>query len=338
MLAPLSDGGAGFVDVLHASLGGELIAVTVTDACGQRVPGSVLRVAGTAYVESSQAFAAERPLTGAAAETLTSQGVGMLVRAAVDTGASRVVVGIGPGGGAARQYGVAPNDGGAGLLAALGAAADPPTALAGGVHDVAELVGLDLSAVLAACAGVDLVLATDDDSPLLGLLGTTNVAGAARGIDADRIPAVDKIFERLATIAGHRQALTRGAGAGGGIGYGLLLAGAAREPGLATVAEEIHLAAAMARADLVVTGEAALDFSGGSGVLSSAVAARAGSAVRPCIALAGRVAVGAREMRALGIESAYGIEDGRGAVATGDLAAVLATLAERVARTWSWSS
>lgn len=338
-LAPLSDGGAGFVDVLHASLGGDLVAAGVSDVYGDAVPASILLAGGTAYVESAQAFVASSQLDRTQAERATSVGVGQLLAAALGSGARRVVIGVGAeGGSGAPGLPVAANDGGAGVLAALGATAEPAGALTGGAAGLAALTAVDLAPVVAACGGAQLVLATDDDSPLLGLMGTTKAAGASRGIDADRVPAVDALLERLAAAAGHRLALSRGAGAAGGVGYALLVAGASRAPGLGTVAAEIGLPTLMARADLVVTGEAALDFRGGSGALSAAVAAQAAAAVRPCIALASSVAIGARESRALGIESAYGVaETLHGRRTTGDAAADLAALAERVARTWSWS-
>jgi glycerate kinase len=101
--------------------------------------------------------------------------------------------------------------------------------------------------------------------------------------------------------------------------------------------EEIELAPRAAAADLVVTGEEAFDLSAGSGLVATGVATRAASVVRPCIALANRVAVGARETRALGIESAYAVQDLVAADAGSTPAERLAALAERVARTWSWS-
>ena len=109
-LAPMSDGGPGFVDVLHAALGGELLAQTVRGPLGERVPATVLLCGETAYVESAQACGLH--LTGGdGAEAATTYGVGELVMAAVEAGAKTVVVGLGGSG---------TNDGGAGLLAALG--------------------------------------------------------------------------------------------------------------------------------------------------------------------------------------------------------------------------
>lgn len=338
-LAPMSDAGLGFVDAMHASVGGELVALPIPDLYGDPAAGSVLVAGGTAYVETSGAYAPRSP-SSADAERATSLGVGRLVAAACRAAVSRVVIGV--GGAGAGHYA---NDGGAGLLAGLGARSVPPHALTGGAVGLQELTAVDLTGLADTRAGASLVLATDDDTPLLGLLGTTSTSGIGRGIAAEALAAVDGYLERLAALAGHRPALLPGAGAGGGVGYGLFVAGAARAPGLGTVAADIDLTSRMSRADLVVTGEAALDFGDGSGQPSIGVAAAASAAVRPCIAFAGQVRVGVRELRAVGIESAYGVHDagwgslsGRGSSSgRGDPAAELAALAERVARTWSWS-
>ena len=328
-LVPMADGGPGFVDVLHASLGGELLAVTVRGPLGGRVPGSVLLVGDTAYVESAQACglhltAAEQPDP----ERATSYGVGELLAAAVDADARTIRVGLGGSG---------TNDGGAGMLSALGATAEPDTGvLLRGPRGLTELETVDLAAARSRLAGITLEAASDVDNPLLGLTGTTSVHGVARGLAAERLPAVDAMLQRLAEATDRKVALARGAGAGGGLGFGLLLLGAARAPGVEVVAEAVDLPAHARRADLVVTGEGAFDFSSRSGTVPYAVARVAAEALQPCIALAGRVLVGARETRALGIESAYAVDDLVGADAgTADPAAGLARLAERVARTWS---
>jgi len=256
--------------------------------------------------------------------------VGQLIAEAIRRGAQRVVVGVG-------ARGVACNDGGAGLLACLGAVSDPFGALRGGSRDLDTLTSVDLSALRALVGSTQLVLASDDDVPLLGLLGTTSVSGQSRGLAAERVPGIDARLEHLADLLGRKPALLPGAGAGGGVGYALLLAGAAKQTGLRTVMDEIGLSARAAEVDLVVTGEQAFDLSAGSGLVATGVAALAGSVVRPCIALANRVAVGARETRALGIESAYAVPDLVSSEAGSSAAERLAVLAERVARTWSWS-
>ncbi len=112
--------------------------------------------------------------------------------------------------------------------------------------------------------------------------------------------------------------------------------GASRVGGVDVVADAVGLADLCRAADLVVTGEGAFDFQSRSGKVPYGVAAVAAAAIRPCIALAGQVLVGSREMRALGVESAYAMVDLVGKeAALGEPHTSLAALAERVARTWS---
>jgi len=180
------------------------------------------------------------------------------------------------------------------------------------------------------------VAATDVDNPLAGLFGATKTYGPQKGIAEERLPAVDGLLTDFASAAGQRASLEPGAGAAGGLGYALLLLGASRSPGVELVAAAVKLRERAGLADLVVTGEGAFDFSSRSGKVPYGVAAVAADALRPCIALAGQVMVGSREMRALGVESAYSLVDLVGEErALGDPAAALEDLAERVARTWS---
>jgi glycerate kinase len=328
-LVPMSDGGPGFVHVLHAALGGELNAVSVTGPYGSPVPGTVLVAGATAYVEAAQACGLH--LTEPAErdpERASTYGVGELVLAAVGSGVRRVVIGLG---------GTGTNDGGAGLLAALGASCAPPRALEHGPLGLAGLESVDLAAALHRCAGVELVAASDVDNPLLGLIGATSVYGAQKGVTDERKHAVEASLERLAALTDKRLALAKGAGAAGGLGFALLLLGATRRPGIELVADAVGLADRAVAADLVITGEGAFDFSSRSGKVPYGVATVAATAVRPCIALAGAVLVGSREMRALGIESAYSVSELVGEEESfADPAGSLAALAERVARSWSW--
>jgi glycerate kinase len=326
LAVPMSDGGPGFVDVLHAALDGDLLAVTVSDPYGDLVPATILRTGDTAYVESAQAVglhltapSARRPAVA------TSRGLGELIAAAIQDGAKRVVVGAG---------GTATNDGGAGLLSALGATA------VGGVLDrgpegLAGLESVDLAPARRATEGVELVLASDVDNQLLGLVGATKTYGPQKGLTEEQLLTVDGRLQQLAELAGRKVAAQKGAGAAGGIGYALLLLEATRRPGVEVVADAVGLADRLAGADLVITGEGAFDFSSRSGKVPYGVAQVAATALVPCIALAGQVLVGSREMRALGIEAAYAVVDRVGQErAFAEPAAALAELAERVARTW----
>jgi glycerate kinase len=323
-LAPMADGGPGFVDVLHEAVGGELSSVTVTGPHHEQVPGAVLTLGERAWVESAQAcgLAITRRLDP---ERATTWGVGELVRCAVDAGATEIVVGLGGSG---------TNDGGAGLLGALGASADRP--LDAGVAGLDGVTRVDVGPARVALEGVRLTAATDVDSPLTGLFGATKTYGPQKGIAEERLPDVDGLLEAFAAATDRRTSLEKGAGAAGGLGFALLLLGAARRPGLEVVAEAVGLADRARAADLVLTGEGAFDFSSRSGKVPYGVATVAAEALRPCVALAGQVLVGSREMRALGIESAYSLVDLVGEEqAFAEPAASLSRLAERVARTWS---
>jgi glycerate 2-kinase len=330
-VAPMSDGGKGFVDALHARLGGELLPLSVVSPQDDSVdvPATVLVVDGIAYVEGAQACGAQ---LGPAPdpERASSYGVGQLIDAAVDAGAQTVVVGLGD---------LAILDGGAGLLGAIGAASTPSDALLGGPRSLETLESVDLDGVRERVAGVSIVGACDLDIALLGLRGTTNLTGVARGIAADRLQHVDAQLERFADRTDRRLAGARSAGAGGGLGFALLLAGGSCADGVSVTTDAVGLGELARAADLVVTGEGSFDFesrSGSAGSIPGGVAAIAGQAARPCIALAGRVLVGSREMRTLGVESAYAMVDLVGEdAALGSPADSLAALAERVARTWS---
>jgi glycerate kinase len=323
-LAPMSDGGPGFVDVLHAALGGELLAQTVRGPLGEPVPATLLLREGTAYVESAQACGLHLTRRQGA-EGATTYGVGELLLAAVGTGATTVVVGLGGSG---------TNDGGAGLLAALGATSPSPLDVgAAGLDGVTEV---DLGPARSAVEGVRLVAASDVESPLTGLFGATKTFGPQKGITEERLPVVDGWLEQWAGAVDRRLSLEKGAGAAGGLGFALLALGATREPGIDLVVEAVGLRQRAEAADLVITGEGAFDFSSRSGKVPYGVAQVAEGALRPCVALAGQVLVGSREMRALGVESAYALVDLVGKErAFADPAGALADVAERVARTWS---
>jgi glycerate kinase len=325
-LAPMADGGPGFLDVLSSVVDGSLLSVTVRGPLGEPVPATVLIAGETAYVESAQACGLHLvPAGQRRPEEASTYGVGELVVAAVDGGARRIVLGLGGSG---------TNDAGAGLLAALGAT--PADRLERGAAGLKDLTEVDLGAARTRLEGVRLVAASDVDNPLLGLRGATNVFGGQKGIAEDRRPEVDGWLARFAELAGPTIANARGAGAAGGLGYSLLLLGAELVSGIDLVAGLTHLRAAAAKVDLVLTGEGAFDFQSRDGKVISGVAKVANDAMRPCVVLAGKVMLGAREMRTMGVESAYALVDLVGEErAFGDPAGALADLAERVARTWA---
>ncbi len=324
--APMADGGPGFLDVLGEVVDGSLLSVTVRGPLGEAVPATVLLAGETAYVESAQACGLHLVDPGDRRPELgTTYGVGQLVAAAVDAGARRVVIGLGGSG---------TNDGGAGLLAALGATAGTGT-LEDGAAGLAGVTAVDLEPARARVAGVELVAATDVENPLLGLRGATNVFGSQKGIGDERKPVVDGWLQDFAAAADRKTADAKGAGAAGGLGYALLLLGAERVSGIDLVAELTGLRAAAGKVDLVLTGEGAFDFQSRAGKVVAGVAKVANDAMRPCVVLAGKVLVGSREMRTMGIESAYALVDVVGEErAFADPHGSLAAVAERVARSW----
>ena len=306
---PLSDGGPGFLDVLHPVLGGELAVVTVHGPLGEPVPARLLVVDGTAYVEAAEAVglhlvaAAERDPAGSSTE-----GLGELLAAAVGTGAARVVVGVG---------GTATTDGGRGLVDALD--------------------GLDAARALV--GRVELVAATATDAPLMGHSGAAHGFAGGKGADRPTREALETTLREWATATDGGLAVRPGAGAGGGIGFGLLLLGAERVNGTALVADLLELDDRVREADLAMTGQALFDWEALRGRVVVAVARAAQRAGRPTVVLARRVEVGRRELSAAGIDAAYAVEDGPAPDEPGDAAhtpeEALAALAARVARTWS---
>lgn len=333
-LRPLSDGGPGFVEVIAEALGAEVRMVSVTDPVGEEVPASFALHEGTAYVEVSQACGLEL-LTPEERdpEHTTSFGVGQLLRGAVRAGAHTIVVGLG---------GTATNDAGAGLLGALGATADGP--LDAGGLPLRRLRELDLAPALQAMSGVKLVAATDVDNPLLGLRGCSRNYAPQKGATEEQVMRLEAALENFAALAGRRPdgkdpAVALGAGAGGGIGYALLHLGAERVPGISTVMTEVDLPSTVAWADLVITGEGKFDWQSLRGKVVSGVAAQALAAAKPCVVIAGEVAVGRREFSGIGVASAYSAADIAGSreASLADAAGSVEAAAARVARTWSQS-
>lgn len=351
-VCPLSDGGPGFLEVLAAALpAGRLEAVTVTGPLGEPVPAGLLVVPGadggvTAYVESAQACGlhlvpADRRDPG----RTTTRGVGDLLRAALDAGARRVVVGLGGSG---------TNDGGAGVLAALApphVVADPVTGavverLAAGGEALRDLTAADLAwlaDVRSDWSGVDLVVASDVDIGLLGFHGASAGFAAQKGAGPEQAQALERCLGDLAAAATTALGLdpkltaTPGAGAAGGLGFGLMLLGATRVPGSTAVLEAVGLPERLRGSDLVVTGEGCFDWQSLRGKVVAGVARAAMDVGTPVVVVAGQVLVGRREAQTIGVDAAYPVAStpAEVAAAMADPHGTLAARAERVARTWS---
>jgi glycerate 2-kinase len=333
-LCPLSDGGPGLVEVMRTALpDSTVVPVRVEDALSRPVEAEVLLDGSTAYVESALACGLHLLAPGERdPRTTTTAGVGQLLLAALDAGATRVVVGLG---------GSATNDGGAGMLAALGLRAvdgdGRPVAPGGAALAGAAALEGDLDPRL---AGVELLAATDVDSPLLGPTGASAVFGPQKGASPEDVRELDAALARWADLLEDALRVqvrdAAGAGAAGGLGAALIALGAAREPGIALVRTAVGLDRRVADAHLVLTGEGTLDGTSLTGKVVSGVAGAAGAAGVPCVVLAGQVRLGRREQAAAGLAGAYAVADRVGLEASmADPAGELAALAAQVAGEWS---
>jgi glycerate kinase len=305
---PVADGGDGTVDAALAA-GYERVAVTAQGPTGEPVDTAFAVRDGTAVVEMADVsglrlLAPDR----LAPRTASSYGTGEVVRAAIEHGCHTVVLGIG---------GSASTDGGAGMLSALGARLHDAagTDLAPGGGPLADLERLDLSGLHPGVAGTRVVVACDVDNPLLGPHGAAAVYGPQKGAHADDVVALDAALRRWADVVeevtgrpGVRE--RAGAGAAGGVGFAALaVLDAELRPGIELVLDLVGFADRLPGADLVVTGEGSLDEQTLHGKAPAGVAAAAGRAGVPVVAVAGRVALDPDRLRAAGIEAAYALTD-----------------------------
>ncbi|MGL5817452.1 MAG: glycerate kinase family protein [Phycicoccus sp.] len=344
---PLSDGGPGFLDVLQRAVGGTTVATTVSDPLGREVPAAVLvdtehRVA---YVEAAQATGLHLLGADERDPTLTSTwGLGQLLETALERNPRRIVVGVGGG---------ATNDAGAGMLAALGAG--PASVLARGgllLRDAPHDAVLGLTAVVDRFARTEIVLATDDETPLLGLSGTSALDAPRKGATPEQAHELEGALGRFTEVVGRAlpnppadlltgapRRLDRqpGAGAAGGLGYALLALGARRVSAVAEVLRACRFGELAARSDLVVTGAGLLDWSTLHGSVVAGVAAATLESGRPTVLVAGECHVGRRETMTLGLAGAYAVAEHPGDLdaMVADPVSTLRSRTARVARTWS---
>lgn len=310
IVAPQSDGGPGFVEVLASRLGqprrvrvcGPLKAMVMADWVFD--PGSA-----TAYLECAQACGLgllDGPPTPETAMAAHSKGVGQLIAEALRTGATRIVVGLG---------GSACTDGGQGMIAELG--------------------GLDTAR--RQLANVELIAASDTEYPLLGPWGAARVFGPQKGADTGTVAALEVRLQAwaliLEAVAGRDVSAEPGAGAAGGIGAGLLALGGRCESGAAIIAQHTRLSDDLDNAELIVTGEGRFDEQSLHGKVVGFLADAARPRGIPVVVLAGQVGLDNATVRSSGIMAALSIADHAGSVrlAQADAANQLMGLASVVA-------
>jgi glycerate kinase len=323
LLRPIADGGEG--TVAAALRAGYLpLPVRVSGPDGRPVDATVARDGGTAVVELATA-AGLGQLAELAPLTAGTFGVGELLRAALDDGARRIVLGIG---------GSATTDGGAGMLQALGVAlldADGAELPAGGAA-LARLDRVDVSRLDPRIREADVVVASDVDNPLVGPQGAATVFGPQKGASPADVAELDAALTRYAAVLardlGVDVAALPGAGGAGGTAAGAVaVLGARVVSGAELVCDLVGLHEAMDGAALAITGEGALDEQTLHGKGPAEVAARARRSGVPCLGLAGVVRLSAEQLTGAGFVSAAGLVD-----VEPDLARCLAEPAEILAR------
>ena len=310
IVAPQSDGGPGFVEVLASRLG-ETRRLRVSGPLEGTVeakwvfePGSA-----TAYLECAQACGLALlggPPTPETALAAHSRGVGQLIAEAVRVGSTRIVVGLG---------GSACTDGGQGMIAELGG----------------------LQVARRQLEHVELIAASDTEYPLVGPWGAARVFGPQKGADTATVAALEVRLEawalELEAVAGRDVSSEPGAAAAGGIGAGLLALGGRCESGAAIIAKHTHLADDLETAEMIVTGEGRFDEQSLHGKVVGFLADAAAPLGIPVIVLAGQVGLENSVVRSSGIMSALSMAEYAGSVrlAQADAANQLMGLASQVA-------
>ena len=295
LLAPLADGGEGTLVAIEPSGGWEWRESDATDPIGRPIQARWLRSADgrRGVVELAAASGLSRLRTDERdALGASTRGTGELLRAALDDGVRDITLGIG---------GSATNDGGAGILQALGARV---------VRAADGAVQVDLGGLDPRLAPTDLRIACDVTNPLLGDRGAAATYGPQKGASPADVAELDRRLGRYAdaleAATGRRERDTPGAGAAGGTGFGLL---ALRDhfrslelvPGVDVVMEAADFDGKLARATIAITGEGRIDEQTAFGKTALGVAKRAAAAGVPCIAVGGGVTPGGIEaLRPLG--------------------------------------
>jgi glycerate kinase len=306
-LVPVADGGEGTLDALVAARGGRRRATAVVDPFGRPVEASIGELPGhTCVIELAQASGYERVGSDERdPERASTYGTGQQLRMALDLGAERIILGLG---------GSATNDGGMGLVRALGVRfldADGRE-LAGIGADLGRVCAVDVSGRDPRLEAVEILVACDVTNPLHGPDGAAVVFGPQKGADPAAVQRLDaglvNFSEVIADATGIDIASLPGAGAAGGAGGGIVaLLGGTLTPGAALVLDAAGLPDQLAGAELCITGEGRLDGQSMQGKAVSAVAAAARDAAVPCIAVTGALELLPGMVRRMGLTAAFPI-------------------------------
>lgn len=305
---PVADGGEGTVEAMVAATGGRIVTLPVTGPLGRPVEAfyGITGDGTTAVVEMAAASGLMLvPPEKRDPRVTTTFGVGEILKAALDAGARRFIVGIG---------GSATNDGGAGMLQALGARlldADGRDLPPGGAA-LARLARIDLAGLDARLRDARIDVACDVDNPLVGPKGASAVFGPQKGATPAIVAELDAALTTYAAVIardlGAAVADRPGAGAAGGLGAGFAgVLGATLKPGVDIVLDAVGLDAIVRDADLVVTGEGRMDFQTVHGKTPIGVARVAKRHGKPVIALAGGLGRGVEAVHDHGIDAVFSV-------------------------------
>ena len=333
-LVPMADGGEGTTQSLVDATGGRLERRRVQGPLEEETHAvfGVLGGGETAVIEMAEASGLALTMwSGRDPMRASTYGTGELIRAALELGVRKLIVGIG---------GSATNDGGAGMAQALGArlldAEGQEIPRGGGFLN--RLDRIDISDMDARLKNVETVAACDVDNPLTGPRGASAVYGPQKGASSEQVKQLDANLARYAEIMerdlGVNPSETPGAGAAGGLGAGLLVfLGAQLTPGIEIVLETTRFDETLKGASLVITGEGQINAQTKRGKTPMGVAQAAKKRGLPVFALAGSVEAKRRELAEIGIDAAFSIVPGPmsmdAAIKRGE--ALLADAAERLA-------
>lgn len=308
---PMADGGEGTVEALIMATSGYQVSAPSVDALNRPVDSfyGVLGDGLTAVVEMAAASGLELLLPEERNPMIaTTFGTGLLIRAAIDAGFRKIIVGIG---------GSATNDGGAGMAQALGfrllnengSEIDP------GGGSLGQIYRIDHSQVHPRLKEVEITIACDVQNPLLGISGATRVYGLQKGATAGMLEDLEQNMEHYARILhqefGVDYANLPGAGAAGGLGAGLMAFCKARmNPGFALIAQLTNLEEHLSEATLALTGEGKIDSQTAFGKTISGLTCMAKKFNVPVVALAGMVTGDLDTLYDQGLTSAFAIANG----------------------------
>lgn len=334
---PMADGGEGTVDAVLAVTGGSRMVAQASGPLGSPVSAEWGWLPGTetAVIEMAAASGLHLvPPAGRDAGRASTFGTGQVIVEALNAGAKQIILGFG---------GSATNDGGAGMLRALGARfldqaggelPDGGLALAGLHRICVEQLDPRLRSV-------SVRVASDVGNPLCGPTGASHIFGPQKGATADQVLSLDSALDHYADVCaamfGRDMRHHKGAGAGGGIGFAAIaFLGAEFQAGVQLIAGLVNLAGAVKGADLVITGEGKMDAQTLYGKTPAGVAAVAQLAGVPVIAIAGTLGAGYQQLRSVGIEAAFSITSGPMALdaACAGAADLLRDRASDVMRVW----